>query len=102
MQIQHNCSSGGGDPSAMHVFYQRAHKGREVFTFSSQTSSMNNEVILQTPLGPTELKCTFFPPVFTDITTLPASERQLLVELYLWFSATQWKQSSIPEIRQSQ
>lgn len=44
----------------MHVFHQRAHKGREVFTFSSQTSSINGEVILQTPLGPIELKCTFF------------------------------------------
>lgn len=59
VQVQHNRSSGGGNPPAVHVLHQRAHKGGEVFTLSPQTSSISDiyiEVILWTALRPLELK----------------------------------------------
>lgn len=41
VQVQHGRPPGGGDPSAVHVFHQRAHERGEVFTFGSQTSRMS-------------------------------------------------------------
>lgn len=43
LQVQHNCPSGGGDPSAMHVLHQRAHKRGEVFTFSPQAGCIDDQ-----------------------------------------------------------
>lgn len=98
VQVQHNRPPGGGDPSAVHVFHQRAHEGGEVFTFSPQTSSINNKITFWTFLRPSELKYSCFPPVFTDdILFRPQKENSTLNIINCrWFCASQWKR-----IRQS-
>lgn len=70
VQVQHDHSSGRGDPSAVHVFHQRAHERGKVFTLSSQTSSISDFERWNPLLDCSETTKTqihvYFPSVFTD------------------------------------